>query len=352
MAIERAAWGTTAQDEPIELFTLSNGDLTLRVMTYGAIIVGIDSPDRHGRRADITLGFDAAAPYLGAHPYFGTLVGRYANRIANARFELDGITYSLPANDGPNCLHGGTRGWDRFLWKPEAGTVAGEPAVQFTLASMDGDQGFPGTVSATVAYTLQDDSTLRVDFGAVVTAPTVINMTQHAYFNLAGGGTIEDHTIQLLARHYLPVNVKLIPTGERAAVAGTPFDLQTPTRIGDRIHAPHEQITRANGGIDHAFVINREDGDRELRPAATVIHEPTGRRLDVATTQPSVQLYTGNFLDGTLAGKGGAMYPKHGGFCLETQHFPDSPNQPAFPSTVLRPGEMYHETATYRITVL
>jgi aldose 1-epimerase len=293
------------------------------VLDYGATLMSLEAPDRNGVFADVVLGFDDPARYAGAHPYFGGIVGRYANRIAQGRFVLDGRTFELGGNDGRHHLHGGRRGFDRVLWNARAGP----DRVHFSYRSMNGEQGYPGTLEVEVAYLLQNNL-LRIDYTAVTNQPTIINLTNHAYFNLAGGGTIHGHSIRIPASRYVAVDEERIPTGEVARVVGTPFDLNRAQVITEP-------------AFDHTWVL---EGDIELSEPAS------GRRLLITTTQPGLQFYTGNLLDGTVFGKGGTKYVKHAGLCLEPQHFPDSPNQPHFPSTVLRPGQTYRHSATYALS--
>jgi aldose 1-epimerase len=297
----------------------------------------------------VILGFDSFEPYLKGSPYFGSLIGRYGNRIGGGQFRLDGRVYTLPKNDGPNTLHGGERGFDKVVWT--AREVAGKdgPAVELSYLSPDGDQGFPGTLRARVTYTLTEANELRIAYEATTDKPTVVNLTNHAYFNLAGpgGGDILSHLLFVDADRFTPVGPGLIPTGELHGVAGTPFDFRTPTPIGARIAAKDAQLELA-GGYDHNYVLNGEAGT--LRLVARVSEPGSGRVLEVLTTEPGIQFYSGNFLDGSVVGKGGRAYKHRYGFCLETQHFPDSPNQPGFPSTVLRPGETYSTTTIYRFS--
>ncbi len=340
-------FGKTPGGQTVHLYTLRNKNgIEAAITDYGGILVSLKTPDRKGGMADIVLGFDSLDGYLGQHPYFGTLVGRYANRIAKGRFTLEGKEYTLAQNNGPNALHGGLKGFDKYVWHAEP---AGDNAQRLTLrhSSPDGDEGYPGMLNVMVTYTLTDEDELRLDYAATTDKMTVLNLTNHTYFNLAGAGTILDHELELAASRFTPVNAELIPTGEIAPVEGTPFDFTAPRRIGSRINDPHPQI-QAGGGYDHNFVIDGEAGT--LRRAAKVTEPATGRVLEVLTTQPGVQFYTGNFLDGTIKGKGGAVYHKRAGFCLETQHFPDSPNQPAFPSTVLRPGLEFTSTTVFKFS--
>jgi aldose 1-epimerase len=344
--VTREAFGKTSDGTPVEVFTLtSKGGVEIKAISYGAIITSIRVPDRTGAVADVALGFDSLPGYLGEHPFFGAVVGRYGNRIARASFTLDGRTYKLAANNGSNHLHGGVRGFDKYVWTAEV--LKGATGVAFKRTSPDGEEGYPGTVQARVTYALSDANELSIEYRATTDRATPLNLTQHTYFNLAGhnAGSIVDHELMLAADRYTPVDATLIPTGEVAPVAGTPLDFRQPTRIGARIDAPHQQI-EFGLGYDHNWVINRKGDGLQL--AARVIEPRSGRILEVQTTEPGVQFYTGNFLDGTVKGKGGAVYNRRNGFCLETQHYPDSPNQPAFPSTIVRPGETYQSQTVWR----
>jgi len=320
------------------------------VINFGGIITNLRVPDANGGLADVVLGFDSLAGYVGEHPYFGALIGRYGNRIANGRFTLDGVTYELPINNGPNSLHGGERGFDKVVWTAESFENEQGRGVILTHTSPDGDQGYPGTLQVRVTYTLTDDNELIFDYHATTDKATPVNLTQHTYFNLAGhgSGTILDHEMMLNASRFTPVDSTLIPTGELRPVEGTPFDFREPTPIGARIQQDDEQL-RFGGGYDHNFVIDRAEGD-SLVLAATVREPTSGRVMEVLTTEPGVQFYTGNFLDGSLTGKEGVVYAHRTGFCLETQHFPDSPNKPDFPSTILEPGEEYTSRTVYRFS--
>jgi aldose 1-epimerase len=344
----RAPFGTLPDGTAIELFTVTNGHgIELRAMTYGAIILSLKVPDRAGALDDVVLGYDTAMDYVRNNaPHFGAVVGRFANRIAKARFTLDGQTFTLAANNGPNHLHGGLKGFDSVVWRGEALPNG----IAFTYVSADGEEGYPGRLSVRVTYTLSDRDELAVDYQATTDKPTVINLSQHTYFNLAGQAVrdVLDHRLQLDADRYTPVDATLIPTGELAPVAGTPFDFRQPATIGSRIDSPHPQI-QTGRGYDHNFVVNGQSG--QLRHAARVVEPSTGRTLDVATTEPGVQFYSANFLDGSITGKQGRAYRKRFGFCLETQHFPDSPNQPTFPSTVLRPGETFASRTVFTFGV-
>jgi len=350
VTVTEESFGQLPDGRPVALFRLQNASgMEVEVLNYGAIIRAIRVPDREGNRGDVVLGFDSLAAYLQPHPYIGAVVGRYANRIGGARFVLDGQTYELAANDGPNHLHGGVRGFDKVLWEAESFTSENEAGVRFTYASPDGEEGYPGTLRATVTYTLADSNALVIDYEATTDKPTIVNLTQHAYFNLAGRGDILNHELQLFADFYTPVDERLIPTGEICPVAGTPLDFRIPQRIGARIDADHEQIRRGRG-YDHNFVLRHtERGKLEL---AARVYEPTsGRIMRVYTTEPGLQFYSGNFLDGSLTGKGGMVYARRTGFCLETQHFPDSPNKTHFPSPVLRPGQTYRSRTVYAFDV-
>jgi aldose 1-epimerase len=349
-SVTRAPFGVTPGGDSVELFTLTNPHgMEVRVMTYGGIIVSIKVPDRKGAFDDVVLGYDSLAGYLRSSPYFGAIVGRYGNRIAHGTFTIDGESYHLDTNNGPNALHGGVKGFDKVVWHAESIKQDSTVGVLLTHTSPDGDQGYPGTVQARVSYALTPDNKLIVSYHATTDKATPINLTQHSYFNLAGAGKgdILGHVVMINADRFTPVDSTLIPTGELAPVAGTPMDFRTPTAIGARIAQPDPQLKNA-GGYDHNFVLNR-NGDT-LSLAARVVEPTTGRVLTVTTTQPGVQFYTGNFLDGTITGKDGHVYLRRYGFCLETQHFPDSPNHPTFPTTILRPGQEYQSQTVFRFS--
>jgi aldose 1-epimerase len=335
----------------VEVLTLTNAHgVEVRVITYGATLVSARVPDRAGRLADVVLGHDDLAGYLGSTAFFGAVVGRYANRIARGRFTLDDRAHQLTINEPPNHLHGGLRGFDKALWRCEERVGAGGAAVALRLTSVHGEEGYPGTLSVTVVYTLTAGNELVVDYEAATDQPTVVNLTQHAYFNLAGEGQgdILGHELAIEADEFTPVDETMIPTGERAPVSGTPLDFRRPTPIGLRIRDRHPQLTRALG-YDHNFVVRR--GGPGLVTAARLVHPGSGRRLEVRTTEPGLQLYSGNRLDGSLRGKGGRPYRARAGLSLETQHFPDSPNHPSFPSTVLRPGQELRSTTVFAFGV-
>jgi aldose 1-epimerase len=349
--IDRKPFGKTPAGEPVELFTFTRaGAPTVAITNLGGHIVSILAPDRAGHVADVTLGYRDFAGYLGDTSYFGSIVGRYANRIAKGRFSLDGKTYTLATNNGPNSLHGGPTGFQKRVWTPKIVSGKDGDALELTYVSKDGEEGYPGTLTAKVVYSLRADGGLALDYTATTDAPTVVNLTNHAYFNLAGEGegTILGHEMQIEADAYTPVDATLIPTGERRPVEGTSFDFRTPVAIGARIDAADEQL-KAGGGYDHNYVLRGKAG--ELRLAARVVEPKSGRVLEMLTTEPGVQFYSGNFLDGKVIGKSGKAYVRRSAFCLEAQHFPDSPNQPSFPPVVLRPGQTYRQTTIYRIAV-
>lgn len=339
----------TRDGRPITLYTLTNSHgVEISAMNYGGIIQSIRVPDRNGKLADIVLGHDTAEGYMPNPPYLGAIVGRYANRIANGTFTLDGKTYTLPKNDGPNTLHGGTtKTFDKVMW--ESQPLKGKNGVSFSYLSADGDEGFPGNLKVTVTYVLTDSNELVIDYDATTDKDTPINVSQHSYFNLKGegNGDILDHEIMINADKFTPVDKNLIPTGELRPVKGTPFDFTTSTKIGARIDDNYEQLVLGHG-YDHNFILNRKGSGLSL--AARVYEPTTGRVLEVSTTQPAVQFYSGNFLDGTVTGKGGHVYKRRYGFCLETQHYPDSPNHPDFPTTILKPGQKFHQETVFKFS--
>jgi aldose 1-epimerase len=351
--ITRAPFGTLPTGEQVQAFTLTNArGVEMRVLDYGGIIVSLETPDRTGKLADIVLGFDDLQGYVKSSPYFGAIAGRYANRIAKGRFTLDGTTYTLAVNNGPNALHGGIKGFDKVVWQAEPAADSSGVRLVLHYTSADGEEGYPGTLRTTVAYTLSDNSQLTVDYEATTDKPTPVNLTQHTYFNLAGegSGTVLGHVVTINADRYTPIDSTSIPTGDLPSVAGTPFDFRTPTAIGARIDQSDPQLENGRG-YDHNFVLNHPPGRTGLVHAAHVVEPTSGRTLDVSTTEPGVQFYTGNFLDGKVVGKNGHAYPFRGGFCLETQHFPDSPNQERFPSTILRPGDTFRSRTVFAFGV-
>ena len=339
-------YGKTAKGDQVKLYTLKNENgMMARIMDYGGTVVELTAPDRDGQFADVVLGFDRLEDYLKVHPFFGVLVGRYANRIGGARFTLDGVEYTLAKNDGENHLHGGVKGFDKVLWTAELIDTAHGKSLNLTYESPDGEENYPGDLKVTVNYILTDDNGLRIDYEATTDKRTVVNLTNHAYFNLRGDGDILDHVVMINADKFTPTDKGLIPTGELRDVEGTPFDFRQPKAVGLRINNPDEQLVFA-GGYDHNWVLNK-NGEK-LTLAAEVYEPTTGRVMEVYTTEPGIQFYTGNFLNGSLTGKNGVVYNHRTGFCLETQHFPDSPNKPQFPSVVLSPGERYTQTTIYK----
>lgn len=349
MTQKQEVFGTTPGGSTIDRYTLVNANgLSAAIITYGGTLTSLRVPDRSGVLSDVVLGFDTLAPYLAEHPYFGSLIGRYGNRIGGGRFGLNGAAYTLARNDGPNHLHGGPGGFHRRIWKAQAGTSVDEPSLELSYLSQDGEEGYPGTLAVTVVYALTNQDELRIDYTATTDQDTVINLTNHAYFNLAGAGDILDHQLELAASHFLPIDATLIPLGELRSVQNTPLDFTTTTAIGARITADDEQIRHAQG-YDHTWVLDKAAGT--LGFAARLVDPGSGRAMEVYTTEPGIQFYAGNLLDGSLIGKADQRYGKHGGLCLETQHYPDSPNQPQFPSTLLRPGETYRQTTIYRFSV-
>jgi len=349
--ITESAFGTTEAGEHVNLYVLKNTrGAVAKISDYGGIVVSLDVPDRDGDMGDVVLGFASLEEYVADSPYFGCIVGRYGNRIGKSAFTLDGETYSLTVNDGPNHLHGGAVGFDKVVWDATTEDTPDGPSLVLTHTSPDGDEGYPGALTAKVIYTLTNENILRIEMTASTDQPTVVNLTHHSYFNLsgAGQGTILDHEVLIDADYITAVNETLIPTGERMPVVDTPFDFRLPHAIGARIDDDHEQL-RIGGGYDHNYVLNKR-GEDGLTGAARVTESSSGRIMDVYTTDPGVQFYTGNFLDGSITGKGGAVYPRRSGFCLEPQVFPDAPNQPDFPSAVLRPGEEYSHTIEYRFS--
>lgn len=342
--VEKSLFGITPEGDSAMLYTLKNEkNITVTITNYGGIITGIHTPDKGGKTTNITLGFNNLEQYMEGHPYFGAIVGRYGNRIADAQFSLDGESYSLAVNNGNNTLHGGVKGFDKKLWTPEVIGCDERSALKLTYTSPDGEEGYPGNLRVTVTYELLMDQ-LFITYEAETDKATVLNLTNHTYFNLAGEGSITDHILYINASKYTPVDSSLIPTGELANVEGTPFDFRKPYMIGERF----DEVGGNPVGYDHNFIIDGSEGEKSL--AAKVLDPKTGRFLEVKTTEPGVQFYTGNFLDGTLV-SGNTTYQQHSGLCLETQHFPDSPNQPDFPSTVLRPGELFVSQTIFRFGI-
>jgi len=349
--ITKTCYGKLPDGREADLYTLVNANgLRATLTTYGAILVSMEVPDRDGKLADVTLGYDTLAGWLKSTSYFGATVGRYGNRIAKGKFTLDGKEYTLATNNDANHLHGGIKGFDKVLWKAEEIKESGAVGVKFTYVGKDMEEGYPGNLTVVCEYRLTDANELKVDFSATTDKATVANLCHHSYWNLTGSpeNTILDHELTLVADKMLPVDAGLIPTGELTPVAGTPFDFTTPHKIGERVNAEDEQI-KFGGGYDHCWVLNNQDGDMAI---AAVLHDPkSGRVMEIATDQPGIQFYCGNFLDGSVTGKCGIVYQHRTGLCLETQHYPDSPNKPDFPSVVLKPGETYKHSMAHGFSV-
>lgn len=342
-AVSSADWGE-ADGKKVQLFTLTNKSGTqIKISSYGATVTSWVAANKNGEKSNIVLGFDSLSGYLAKPPYFGATIGRYGNRIGDARFSLNGMKYSLAANNGKNSLHGGNKGFDKVVWEATPAND-GTPSLTLSYLSKDGEEGYPGNLKATVKFTLTDENELQIEYNAETDKTTPVNLTNHSYFNLSGDVTkgILDHSLWIDADRYTPVDSTLIPTGQLVAVKGTPFDFTQPHRIGER-------IAQVKGGYDHNFVLNRKGTDLSL--VAWVQDSTTGRKLEVYTTEPGLQFYSGNFLDGTIKNRDGKAIPQHGALCLETQHFPDSPNKPLFPSTILKPGDKYHTVTKYKLTV-
>ncbi len=344
--VEKMLFGKTADGTAVDLYVLTNGKITAKVMTLGGIVTELHVPDRDGKVADVVLGFDNLDSYLAGHPHFGAITGRFANRIAKGRFTLDGKEYKLAVNNGPNSLHGGLKGFDKVVWKAEDVSGPDGPAVKMSYRSPDGEEGYPGNLSVSVTYTVTSDDALRIDYSATTDKPTPVNLTNHSYFNLGGpaSGPVLGHELMLAADEYTAADETLIPTGELKPVRGTPLDFTTPTAIGARF----DQLPGDPKGYDHNYVIRHDTRSPAL--AARVYEPKSGRVMEMYTTEPGVQFYTANFLDGKLTGKGGVAYNKQQAFCLEAQHFPDSVNHDSFPSTILRPGSTYKQTTIYKFS--
>jgi len=350
-SISKRAYATTRDGQGVDEYTLTNANgVEAKIITFGGIITSLRVPDRKGNYADVVLGFDNLADYETKSPYFGALIGRYGNRIGKASFTLDGTAYTLALNDGPNSLHGGVKGFDKKVWAAKEASSSDGIALELSCLSPDGEEGYPGNLSVTVTYTLTNDNAIRIDYSATTDKTTVVNLTNHSYFNLAGNGagTIYDHIVQIYADRYTPVSATLIPTGELAPVAGTPFDFRSPKVVNSGIRSSHQQMVYGRG-YDHNFVLNRKTNS-DLEIAARVYDPSSGRSVEVWTTEPAIQFYTSNFVDGTLVGSSGGIYRQGDAFCLETQHYPDSPNQSAFPTTTLKPGDTYKTTTVYKFS--
>jgi aldose 1-epimerase len=349
--LRKEVFGTLADSRRANLYTISNGrGIEAKVTNYGGIVTSIKAPDRDGKLEELVLGFDTLEEYLGAHPYYGATIGRFANRIANARFVLKGKEYRLTANEGPDHLHGGRKGFDRVLWEAETILSEEETSIRMHYLSVDGEEGYPGDLSVSVTFSVGEDDTLKIDYSATTDQSTVLNLTNHSYFNLADGGLgdILGHELQVEADSFLPINRAALPLGPIRGVAGTPFDFRKPAPIGFRIHVKDEQLL-FGGGYNHTFVL-RGKGQPPAR-VATVRDPKSGRILELFTTEPGVQLFTANFPGDMFRGRSGGFCPSRGGFCLEAQHYPDSPNHSEYPSTVLNPGEVYRQTTVYRFSI-
>jgi aldose 1-epimerase len=346
--ISQAPFGKTLEGKPVEIYTLQNPNgVEARICNYGGIIVSLKAPDRQGHMDDVVLGYDSLDGYLTNSPYFGAMIGRYGNRIAKGKFNLDDVSYTLAVNNGPNALHGGLKGFDKKVWRAKVIKSQCGPALQLTYRSKDGEEGYPGNLKVTAVYTLMPDNGLRLEYTATTDKDTVLNLTQHSYFNLAGHGDVLGHKVFIDADKFTPVDETLIPTGELRDVEGTPFDFRQPTAIGARIKQDDRQLKFGNG-YDHNWVLNHPMGHLDV--IAQVSEPTTGRILEVLSTEPGLQFYTGNFLDGSNVGKGGEVYNFRNAFAMEPQHFPNSPNQPDFPPVVLRPGQVYHNTIIFRLS--
>ena len=348
--ISQAPFGQTPEGTAVQLYTLRNSrGSEAQICTYGGIVTSLKVADKHGKFSDVVLGYDHLDGYIKKSPHFGCLVGRYGNRIAQGKFTLNGKEYTLAVNNGPNSLHGGVKGFDKVVWQAKVVVRPTGPALELTYTSKDGEEGFPGNLKVAATYSLTEDNGLRLDFTATTDADTVCNLTHHSYFNFAGKGDVLGHVVTINADQFTPVDANMIPTGELRPVKGTPLDFTKPTPIGARINSDYEQI-KLGGGYDHNWVVNQA-APGQLTHAATVTDPTSGRVMEVWTTEPGVQFYTGNFLDGTISGKGGWTYQARNGFCFEPQHYPDSPNQPSFPTTVLKPGQTYQNTILYKFSV-
>jgi aldose 1-epimerase len=349
--IHKASFGKMPDGTPVEIYTLRNSHgMEARILTYGGIVQSLELPDKNGKFADVVLGFDKLDSYRTNSPYFGALIGRYGNRIAKGQFTLDGQNYTLATNNGPNSLHGGLKGFDKVVWTARPVDSFYGPGLELTYLSKDGEEGYPGNLKVTAVYVVTEKNELLLQYTATTDKDTVVNLTHHSYFNLAGQGktNILDHVVFINADNTTPVDSTLIPTGEIKPVAGTPFDFRTPTAIGARINDP-DVVLQYGPGYDHNWVLNKVFGEETL--AARVWEPTSGRVMEVFSTEPGLQFYAGNFLDGTIKGKGGVVYQRRSAFCMEPQHFPDSPNHLNFPSVELKPGQIYRNTIIYKFSV-
>lgn len=347
--VRRQPFGLTKDGTAVDLYTLRNRQgAEARISNYGGLLISLTMPDRNGQFGDVVLGYDSLADYIKDTPYFGALIGRYGNRIAKGRFTLNGKGYTLATNNGPNALHGGLKGFDKVVWKPTVIATAQGPGLKLEYVSKDGEEGYPGTLTVTATYTLTEDNALELEFNATTDQDSVVNLTHHSYFNLAGQGDILNHQVMIPAAKFTPVDATLIPTGQLRPVEGTPFDFRQLTAIGARIQQDDEQL-KFGGGYDHNWVVDKPLG--QLGLMARVFEPTSGRVMEVLSDEPGLQFYSGNFLNGSNKGKRGWVYQLRNGFCMEPQHYPDSPNQPAFPSVVLKPGQVFHNTIIYRFSV-
>ncbi|MFN0107284.1 MAG: aldose epimerase family protein [Blastocatellia bacterium] len=346
--VQKEAFGQLPDGTSVDLFTLTNRrGAQARITNYGGIVVSLKVPDRKGQMGDVVLGYDTLAEYVKRNPMFGALVGRFGNRIANAKFSLNGVEHQLAPNSGGHHIHGGRKGFDKVVWQAKPLASKDGAALELNYLSKDGEEGYPGNLAVTVTYTLTNDNALKIDYRATTDKDTIVNLTNHSYFNLAGTGDVRQHELQINAERTLVAGDKLIPTGEFKSVAGTPFDFRKPKAIGAEINSSDPQIVLGRG-YDHSFELNHKSGVLSL---AAKIYEPTtGRVMETFTTEPAVIFYTSNGFDGSIKGKGGQAYPRYGGLCLETQHFPDSPNKPQFPSTVLKKGATYRSTTVFKFS--
>lgn len=347
--ITKGQYGKTQDGKTVDIYTLTNANgCEVKITNYGGIVVSLTVPDKNGQLGDVVLGYDSLDEYIKNNPYFGALIGRYGNRIGKGQFKLDGQTYTLAKNDGDNHLHGGNVGFDKVVWDAKEIRESGAVGLELTYLSKDGEEGYPGNLTATVKYIWTNKNELKIEYTATTDKTTVVNLTHHSYFNLAGKGDILSHELMIKADKFTPVDEGLIPTGELRDVSGTPFDFTKATAIGARIEADNEQL-KFGKGYDHNWVLNDYDG--KMQTVASLYEPTTGRLMEIITTEPGLQFYSGNFLDGTITGKAGVVYNFRTGLCLETQHFPDSPNKPEFPSTTLKPGEKYSTTTIYKFTI-
>lgn len=351
LPVTKGFFGIMPDGDTVIRYTLTNADgMQVKVLNYGGIIQSLMVPDRNGKMGDVVLGFDSLEQYIKKSPYFGALIGRFANRIAHGTFTLNDSTYHLYLNDGPNSLHGGKVGFDKKIWTVVPFTTDSTEGLKLHYLSKDGEEGYPGDLNVNVTYTLNNQNALRIDYEATTDKPTILNLTNHSYFNLDdGAGTILNEKLMLNADKFLPVDSTSIPTGEIGSVAGTPMDFRTPTAVGEHINGNYGQLKLVNGGFDHCWILNTKGNLNEV--AASVYDPQNGRFLQVYTTQPGIQFYSGNYLEGTMHGKNGNTYPKHSAIVLETEHYPDSPNEPSFPTTVLNPGDTFHSTTIYQFSV-